>query len=307
MSGAVLRASLLALGLTLTAACGGGAQTHEPATAAQRLNGEGLRRLERGDIEGAEALFHDALREGELVDDLQAQAEAWNNLGSLAMAQGNTEAAIAAHSLSLRLHAAKKSRDAGEIRARSNLGSALLLARRPDEARAQFQAAIELATQLGEPQPALMARVGLAAVAVQRDTPQEAARLASEATGAARKQKDDASLAAALSVEGAALELAGDLTGASAKLEEALNIDRAREQPLNVEADLLALARLAERRGDRPAASSLLARASRVARRLGRFEQATDALTRAIALSPGGAEANALRNERSALEKARAE
>ena len=73
---------------------------------------------------------------------------------------------------------------------------------------------------------------------------------------------------------------------ARARFEEALALDRAREVPAAVAADLAALARVAERSGDRSAAATYLARSARIARRLGDLDGAERALRRALALAP---------------------
>ena len=48
--------------LALPIACGGGAASLKPTTT-DRMNGEGIRRLERGDALGAEEAFREALKE----------------------------------------------------------------------------------------------------------------------------------------------------------------------------------------------------------------------------------------------------
>jgi tetratricopeptide (TPR) repeat protein len=303
-------AAALAAGAAALAGCGS-AQARPSPSAVQRLNGEGLRRLERGDGDGAEEMFRDALREGELVDDLQGQAEAWNNLGALASGRGKAEQAWAFHAAALRLHAARKVRDAGEVRTRTNLGGAMLLAGKPGEAKQQFQEATTLAASIGDAPSAYMARVGSAAVALREGDIPLAARLAREVAADARRTgaaSDEGALAAALSVEGAALELLHDTAGAKARFDEALTIDRRREQPLAVSADLRSLARLAERQGELGEAASLLGRSARISRRMGQLDEAAGELQHAIKLADQGSatgEAAALRAELEAVEEAR--
>lgn len=299
--------AVLAVTVSVVLGCGGGS-SRPPATAAQKLNAEGLRRLERGDAEGADAMFREAVREAELVDDLTGQSEAWNNLGALATARGEPRAAWAYHASALRLHRASGApRDAGEVRTRMNLASAMLASGRVPEAKEQLAEAIRLADSLGTPRAALMARVGLAAIALRSGDGPGARQQAAAAAAEARLATDDGALAAALSVEGAALELSGDRAAARARLEEALAIDRKREQPAAVADDLRALARLAEASGDRAAAASFLARASRIARRTGQLDVAESELRRAIALAEAAApdDVAELRAELAALVTAR--
>jgi tetratricopeptide (TPR) repeat protein len=264
--------------------CGGQADAARPS-AAQRLNGEGVRRLERGDAKGAEETFWDALEEAALVDDLQGQAEAWNNLGALAMARGKPEEALGCHRTALHLHRARRVRDLGEVRTRSNLGAALLALGRMPEAEVHLAAAVDLASELHQADAALLARVGLASLALHKKEAARAAELAKAAALDARKVEDFAALAAALAVEGAALDALGDPTGARARFEEALDLDRKREEPFAVANDLRFLSRIAERAGDTAAASSYLARSARISRWMGDYERAERELRRALKLA----------------------
>jgi tetratricopeptide (TPR) repeat protein len=298
---------LLSVTAASAVACSSSSQSAKAPTAAQRMNAEGLRRLERGDGEAAEAMFREALREAELVDDLLGQAEAWNNLGALASARGRSDQAWAMHAAALRLHRARNTRDVGEVRTRTNLGAALLGAGKDEDARAQFEAAATLAGELGKPESAYLARVGLASLALKRGDAPLAARLAADVAASARKSNDDGATAAALATEGSALEMAGDLASAKARFDEALTLDRSREQPLAVAMDLRSLALLAERRGDRKEAASLWGRSARISRLLGQLDDAERALSRALTLlgPSGGDEATGLREELDALRAAR--
>src|SRR6202044_871833 len=92
----------------------GSAPPPAPSTA-QRLNAEGLVRLDRGEGDEADDAFQSALQEAELVDDLQSQAEAWNNRGALAFARGHCEDAWKMHAAALRIHQLRGVRDEGEL------------------------------------------------------------------------------------------------------------------------------------------------------------------------------------------------
>lgn len=265
-------------------ACGGEIVSRKPSSA-ERLNGEGVRRLERGDAKGAEETFRDALEEAALVDDLQGQAEAWNNLGALAMARGRAEEALGYHRTALHLHRARGARDLGEVRSRANAGSALLALGRVAEAEIELAAAVALAAQLGQADSALLSQVGLASVALHKREPARAATLAKAAAARARSAADFGALAGALAVEGAALDALGDSAAARARFEEALELDRRREAPFAVASDLRALSRIAERTGDLAAASSYLARSARIARWMGDYDRAERELRRALKLA----------------------
>ena len=98
---AIVAMTALASMALVLAACAG-PKVGPPPSAAARLNAEGLRRLERGDDAGAEEMLRGALREAELIDDLTSQAEAWNNLGALAMATPSQGSACTARSRAAR-------------------------------------------------------------------------------------------------------------------------------------------------------------------------------------------------------------
>jgi tetratricopeptide (TPR) repeat protein len=288
--------------LALLAACGSAPASRPAPAPAARYNGEGLRRLERGDLRGAEELFRDALREAELLDDLQGQAEAWNNLGALSASRGALPDARAQHAVALRLYLARGSEDPGLLRTRTNLGSALLALDAVNDAESQFNEAIALASRLGQPDAASLARVGLATIALRRSQPQRALELARNEVALARRANLPSSHAAALTIEAAALELLGQLEEARLRLEEALSLDRKREHPPAVREDLRALARLRERQGARSEAASYLARAARVSRRMEDLDAARSELRRAIELLGDGPEASQLRAELEVLE-----
>src|SRR6185436_12086049 len=129
-------------------------------------------------------------------------------------------------------------RDLGEVRTRANLGSALLALNRITEAEAELSAAVALAVELGEPAAALLAKTGLASASLHRKAPERAASLAQEAAAEARANENSSALASALAVEGAARSALGDPAAARICFEEALAIDRRREDPRAVASDL---------------------------------------------------------------------
>ncbi len=307
----MMRSARLLLAACLTCAalgCGSApARTPEP-TSAQRFNAEGLRRLERGELDGAVEMFRAALREAELVDDLIGQAEAWNNLGAVAMVQDAPEQAWSNHANALRLYRQAKVRDVGEVETLTNLGSALLASGRPEEARTQFEEAVELGGTLNGAEAVTVARVGLAAVALQAGDFAEASRQAMAAARAAREQGDDATLAAALAVQAAAAEATGELDEARARFAEALEIDRKREVPHAVRDHLRALARVARRQDDWKQSAILLTRCARISRWLGQLDAAEAELRQAAEAAATGSSRqidDAIQLERRLLEVAR--
>lgn len=298
-----MKRALFAIAITLSAC--GGPKNGPPPTAVERLNAEGVRRLDRGDDPGAEAMFRDALREAELVDDLGGEAQAWNNLGALALARGDLEQAFASHAAALRLHEQRGVRDEAEVRTRADLGTALLALGRTDDAQRQFDEAIALATHLGRPDAALLAEVGRAAVLLRVGKAAEALEAAGRAATDAGRAKDEAAKGGALAIQGVAFEATGRLDEAKRALERALDVDRARGAPRGVRDDLRALARVAERRGDAKRAAELLSRTARIARRLGDLAGASRDLDRAIALARGTEAAAGLEAERAVIERVR--
>jgi tetratricopeptide (TPR) repeat protein len=277
-----------------------------PPTRVALANAEGVRRLESGDPRGAEEAFLRALSVAELEDDLDGQADAWNGLGVLARERGAAAEAVALHRRALGLHGQAGSTEP-EARTRMNLGTALLDLGKNDDARAQFEAAATAWDKLDRPREAARATTGTASAKVRAGDRSglELAR-ASEAT--ARKLGDEPGLASALAVESAALELQSDLPGARAALDEALALDRKHEAPHATLADLLALARVAEKQKDLAAAGAFLARAARIEKRLGQIDACARDLSRAAQLLEGGGkkpEAQEVRAELEAVEAAR--
>jgi tetratricopeptide (TPR) repeat protein len=287
-----------------TAGCG--SKPPPDPSSAERLNDEGLRALDRGETDAADDLFRRALGEAELVDDLRSQAEAWNNRGLVAFGHGDCEGAWRDHAAALRLHELRGVRDAGEVRTRENLGTALLACGRRDEARVQLTLALTLAGSLKDAGEAMRARLGLASLALAEGRADDAVAQARVVTDARKEVRDEGTLAAALALEGAALEAKGDLAGARAKLEDAVAVDRKREVPGSVAADLKALANVAERAGEAARASAYLLRAARIDRRMGALEDAARELARARDLAAKGSadEAEAIAAELAIVKEA---
>ncbi len=282
----IARAALIMTAALAVTGCGSPPAPRPAPTAASRFNAEGLRRLERGDLAGAEGMLRDALREAELVDDLPGQAEAYSNLGALAAQRGDRDGALVMHTAALRAHLAAGAGTAGEARARTNLGGALMALGRRDEARAELTRALSVSESLGDARVGLTARVGLATLALSTSA-EEAERLARDASALARRLGDDAALASALVAEGVAREARGDREGARGRYAEALDLDKRREDPGAVADDLGRLSQVEESLGNRAGAASLSARRSRVLRRMGRLGDARTAMDRAAALATG--------------------
>ena len=224
------------------------------------------------------------------------------------MVQDAPELAWSNHANALRLYRQAKVRDLGEVETLTNLGSALLASGRPDEARTQFEEAVELGKSLKGESAVTVARVGLAAVALQDGDFAEASRQAAAAVRVARQQRDDAALAAALAVQGAAAEATGEFDRAHALFTEALEIDRKREVPHAVRDHLRALARVARRQNDWKEAATLMTRCARISRWLGQLDTADAELGQASEAAAAGSSKqvdDAIRLERRLLQVAR--
>ncbi len=262
-----------AFAVALGSACAGPPET-PPQTPAQKLNAEGVRRLDRGELEGAEAIFRDALREAELVDDLDAQAETWSNLGAAAMARGKWVEARGYYLAAIRLLGISGSHTKVEVTTRTNLGSVLLMVGRASDALKQYEFAVQLAERQGDEKTVRLARSGVAASHLRLGDGEKAAHIAQQVSADAERAGDQAAQSAALVVEAGAAELAGSLPKARVALEKALVIDRELGNPSSVLSDLRALARVAKRAGDLREAAIFLGRSARVARNLGLLEEA---------------------------------
>ena len=110
------------------------------------------------------------------------------------------------------------------------------------------------------------ARLGMAMIQLDRGQTKEALAAAEEVASKAKDLEDPALASMASAVAGAALERNGDGPGARKRFELALELDRQRQAPTAVAADLTALARIAEGNGDKAAAASYALRASRILR-----------------------------------------
>src|SRR5439155_16426637 len=98
-------------------------------------------RVDRGDLAGSEEMLKRALAEAELLGDLEGEAEAWNNLGALALARGDAALALADHGRADRLHAPAGEKTAVAARTAVNRGAALLALGRVEQAVAEFSRA----------------------------------------------------------------------------------------------------------------------------------------------------------------------
>jgi tetratricopeptide (TPR) repeat protein len=303
-----MRAISVACAALLVGVACGSAEPPLVETPAQTRNVEGVRRLDRGDLAMAEDAFQGALREAELIDDLGRQGEAWSNLGTVAMARGDWNGASFCFARALAIYAQSPARGRSEVSARANHGSVLLELGRAGEAKAQFEQASRLAAQVGDARGGLLAEIGLATVKLRTGDIAAARQLAGAARARAEPMGDLSIVGAALGVEGGALEAQGDLARAAEVYERALAMDREAGNPVSVLSDLRGLGRVATRRGDRGRAALLTARAARVEKSLGRFDEAEADLGKAVALAQGtlGEEdLAALVREREALQRAR--
>jgi tetratricopeptide (TPR) repeat protein len=303
-----MRSALSALFIGIAALGCGSASAPLVETPAQARNADGVKRLERGDLDMAEDAFQAALREAELVDDLLREAEAYSNLGTVATARGDQSRASWCFVRALSLYVQSPTRVRGEVSARVNLGSALLELGRVSDATAQFEHASRLAAQVNDERGVLLAQVGLASVKLRSGDPASAGRLAADSRGRAESAGERTIVGAALGVEAGALEVRGDLARAEQVYEQALAIDRELGNPIGVLGDLRGLGRVAVRRADPGRAALLLARAARVEKNLGRFDEADADLAKAATLAQGALredERASLVAERDALRKAR--
>lgn len=244
------------------------------ATPVQKLSAEGVHRLERGDYAGAAEMFKQTLHEAELVDDLRGQAMAWNNIGSLGLAQGDLPTAVSALGHAVRFYRQIKEHGLGELRARVNLGIAQLETGNVAAAKAQLVEAQRLGDSLGKPREAWLAEVTLGSAEVKSGQASIGADRAQKALVWAQSNHDLAIESAASLVMGSALQAQGDLEGALSRYDHALEIDRTRQEPSAILEDLRALAELYKQRGQPSLAGDILARRGRVAKRLGRLDVA---------------------------------
>ncbi len=165
---------VLVLGTSASGCFGGAREDDEQREAhedSDHNNAEGLKRLRLGELDGAEEMFRRALAAAELLDDLERQAESWNNLGALEMARGAPQRALALHERAARLHARGDGEEKAAARARTamNRGTALLGLGRHAEAAKAFAEAAAISDKEGDDLGVARGRVGTAAVALARN------------------------------------------------------------------------------------------------------------------------------------------
>jgi tetratricopeptide (TPR) repeat protein len=227
--GPLLIAAALALG-----ACSSAPQLPYHVERSRRALDSGSLFFARGQLELARSAFRDGLSYAEAADLEQEVGSALNNLGMVALAQDQTDEAVALFTRALALGDGS---DAFCARVLLNLAAARLDA-------AEAQARIEQAAALAGDDAELVARVRTTrALWLARQGNVAAARTELDAVEAeSRARKDTSSLAAALA-NLAALDLQ-DHQPASAltRLTEALTLDRAHDDPIAIGNDLSLLA-----------------------------------------------------------------
>ncbi|MCA9540848.1 MAG: tetratricopeptide repeat protein, partial [Myxococcales bacterium] len=247
----------------------------------------------RGDYAAAEQSFRQTLALAEGIGDLRRVSSAYNNLGIVAAKQGDARGAVGWYERAVRLHARRGDRGAlaqtynnlgtlygemGElsraaqylresirIRARSghsglalgyaNLGEVLLRQGRADEARGYLEQAIALVAEGRGPGYLLPdAWRMLAELHLVTDAFDEAERAAHEALRRAEEAGDRPRAAAALRVLGEALDGQGRPDEAGARLDAAVDLLEALDQPIELARTYAARGRHLARRGHADAA-----------------------------------------------------
>ena len=260
---------LLLVGL---AACGGPAPTPLQSQY-QREEERALRYHARGELSRALAAYRESLRWAEIADDRPAMVMQALNIGAVALALGDWALAERSFQQAQRWAAAVPD-PADELRARLGLAQTSLRQGRFEAARLAFQQALD-AARGRDAAAALVALNGLG-LAHQALGQTPAARVAlAEAEPLARAHGDRRLLAATLANR-AALALRVGEVGArqGAYLEEAVELDRAAENPPGLAHDLLLLARVRQRQGDVPAALALEQQARTILRHTGQSPRA---------------------------------
>jgi tetratricopeptide (TPR) repeat protein len=257
-----------ALGVLRAAAHEFGRRGNDPLER-HRLNLEGMLRFEAGDVARAEECFRELLALASAASDDDFVARANNNLGVIYTLHGRAQEAIACYERALAADR-RVGRRRGLAQAHQNLGITYRELDFYHEADHHFLQAIRYAAVDGSTD--LVARAeqerALLIYLSRRDAPLARAwvQRALRRFDALRQRGGAAD---ALRVLGMIELGVGDLTAASALLEQAVTRARAVKLPL-VEAEALeALAAVAERRGDADRAQLLQVQASQIFHQLG--------------------------------------
>jgi tetratricopeptide (TPR) repeat protein len=260
-----MRAALAGL-LAAMAGCSNTAPMEEsPRDDVSRLNAQGVELQARGDLDGAEGRFAQALALGRAIDDLSGQARALYDLALIHQVRGSADRALEEVRLSRGLFGEAEDREGG-TRALAAEGAILLAAGKLDDARAAYDRALAEAKGASR---VLRAEVltGFSALHLARN---DAGRAAEAAREAASLAGEGPVRADALSNLAQAQSRSGDLAGARATLLEVLELDRAADRRGRIADTLRLLAAVAGKQGDRAAAARFEERAKGVAEALER-------------------------------------
>jgi tetratricopeptide (TPR) repeat protein len=264
-----LLAGSLALGL---AACGGSGPT-PLQTQYQQSEERALRYHARGELSRALQAFEESLRWAELADDRPAIMAQALNIGRVALALDQEP--VAEQSFQRAQSTATALGDAASgLRASLGLAQLDLQQGRFDAAQAAFAQVLSEARQQRDDAATLAALNGLSLAQKGVGQRPAARQMLDEAEALARSHGDRRLLASTLANQGGLALQTGETDRAIRVLEEAIALDRATENLLGLEHDLLLLAQARQRRGDPAGALELYRQARTIARHTGQRAQA---------------------------------
>jgi tetratricopeptide (TPR) repeat protein len=266
-------AALLVLAHGL-AACGSPAPARSDAEARRErmveLNDRAQRAVALGELQRAAALYRDALRAAEAVEDFHSIGVNALNLAAVYRALGEPEAAQRALD---RVLAAPGRFEAAFVAQAAGLKASLALNARELDAAGKWlkRAEDECRPPACRIQAALL--VLRAQLALESGSAGQARAEASRALAASRSEGSREEEANALRVDGRTAAAQGSHAEAVALLSQALAIDKELALPYKIGLDLIALAETELARGDREAARDYAQRALDVSRAAGNRQQ----------------------------------
>ncbi len=250
----------LLLGLV---ACGGPSLT-PLQTRYQQSEERALRYHARGELSQALEAFQESLRWAELTDDRPAITAQALNIGRVALAL-DAEPLAEQSFQRARSTAATLGDAASGLRASLGLAQLALQRGQFDAAQAAFAQVLSEARQQRDDAATLAALNGLGLAQKGLGQWPAARQTLDQAEALARSHGDRRLLASTLANQGGLALQTGEIDRAIRALEEAIALDRATENLLGLEHDLLLLAQARQRRGDPAGALELYRQARTIA------------------------------------------
>lgn len=260
--------------LLCAAACSGPPPPRKDPDARRQWNQKGVRKFRSGDDAAAQEFFLRALEESRNLDDLPSEVESLRNLARLRERQGDARGARERFEAAIEICRLLEDRS-GVAACLDDLAAIDIAEGKIDDASKRLGEALRIQEEIedGRGKAVTLNQTGLLRLREGRE--REARDLFAKAEELNRDKgarPDD--LAANLANRARAEEALGALGKATKALEEALDLNRKREDRHGIALSLCALARVAEKSGDLRGALRYYRRALRVNEGIGAEDRA---------------------------------